>query len=117
MATQIVNGYRLIRKSDGVELERWTSVPNSIVVSGATYFNVPTDFDIGDYKIEPFSWTINVPDPPTIEQIIDGVFPQTGVAKALFEALFEIANRLQALESKSPITRAQLRDWLISKAQ
>lgn len=56
-------------------------------------------------------------DPPSINKIIDHCFPQTGVAKALFEALFEIANRLQVLESKPPITRTQLRSWLISKAQ
>lgn len=53
---------------------------------------------------------------PTLEQTVDFAFPQTGVAKALFEALFEIANRLQVLENKTAITRAQLRAWLISKA-
>jgi hypothetical protein len=55
-------------------------------------------------------------DPPTIEETVDNSFKDTGAAKALFEALFEIANRLQALESKPSITRSQLRDWLIEKA-
>ena len=66
----------------------------------------------GDDPPERPSWM----DTPTIEKIIDAVFPQTGAAKAIFEALFEIANRLQTLESKPSITRAQLRDWLINKA-
>ena len=52
----------------------------------------------------------------TIGEIIDTEFPQTGSAKAIFEALFEIANRLQTLESKPLITREQLRAWLINKA-
>ena len=55
-------------------------------------------------------------DSPDTSKILDYNFPQTGVGKALFEALFEIANRLQTLESKPSITRAQLRAWLISKA-
>jgi len=55
------------------------------------------------------------PPPPTPDEIIDEYFPQTGVARVLFEALFEIANRLQALEAKPPITRAQLKAWLQAK--
>lgn len=52
---------------------------------------------------------------PADEKRIDEAFPSTDVARVIFEAFFEIANRLQALERKSPITRAQLRDWLKSK--
>ena len=55
------------------------------------------------------------PAPPTPTELIDQYFPQSGVAHVLFEALFEIANRLQTLEGKPLITRAQLRDWLINK--
>lgn len=53
--------------------------------------------------------------PETSEDIIAKQFPEDGVMRVLFEALFEIANRLQALEGKQSITRTQLRNWLISK--
>ena len=53
--------------------------------------------------------------PLTDEQKVQIQFPESGSLRVLFEALFEIANRLQALEGKQPITRIQLRNWLISK--
>lgn len=55
------------------------------------------------------------PPPPTDEERIDEAFPQTDVARVLFEAFFEIANRLQALEGKQPVTKAQLKAWLKAK--
>jgi hypothetical protein len=67
--------------------------------------------------------------PPTPQQIIDQAFPQTGTARVLFEALFELANDVRDLRSKinvlapgtysagqaGQITRAQLKSWLESK--
>lgn len=55
------------------------------------------------------------PPPPTDEERIDEAFPQTDVARVIFEAFFEISNRVMALEGKQPITRAQIRDWLKAK--
>lgn len=55
------------------------------------------------------------PPPPTDDERIDAAFPQTDVAKVIFEAFFEVTNRLQALEGKQPITRQQLRGWLKAK--
>lgn len=63
--------------------------------------------------------TITPADPPppplTDSQRIDSAFPQSDVARVIFEALFELSNRVIALEGGQPITRPQLRDWLISK--
>ena len=53
-----------------------------------------------------------VPTPLTNVQRIDAVFPQTDSARVIFETFFNVANRLQALEGKQPITRAQLLDWM-----
>lgn len=66
----------------------------------------------GTVFVAPFSPT---PPPLTGSELIDAMFPQTGTARVIFEAFFEIANRLQTLESKPSITRAQLKSWLISK--
>lgn len=52
---------------------------------------------------------------PTLEDRIDSAFPKTDMAMVIFEAFFEVANRLQVLEGKPSITRSQLRDWLKSK--
>ena len=52
---------------------------------------------------------------PTSEDRIDEAFPQTDIARVIFEAFFELANRLQVLESKPAITRAQLKTWLKAK--
>lgn len=46
---------------------------------------------------------------------IDAAFPKTDSALVIFEAFFEIANRLQAFEGKNPITRNQLKEWLKAK--
>lgn len=46
---------------------------------------------------------------------IDAAFPQTDVARVIFEALFELSNRVIALEGGNAITRGQLRDWLKAK--
>jgi len=52
---------------------------------------------------------------PTDEDRIDSAFPQTDIARVVFGAFFEVANRLQVLEGKQPITKPQLRAWLKSK--
>ena len=53
--------------------------------------------------------------PPTDEERIDAAFPQTDVARVIFEAFFEISNRLIVLEGGAPITKAQLKAWLKAK--
>lgn len=117
MATITKHGFRLIQKNNSAEVQRWPSVPQKLDILGVgTFFNVQPNFDTPTHFIEPVSWDVQVTDPATTAEIIDAVFPQTGVGKALFEALFEVANRLQALESKPTITRSQLRDWLVAKA-
>lgn len=55
------------------------------------------------------------PPPPTDAERIDAAFPQTDVARVLFEAFFAQENRIRALEGSAAITRAQLRDWLKAK--
>lgn len=55
------------------------------------------------------------PPPPTDDERIDDAFPQTDTARVIFEAFFEITNRVIALEGGSQITREQLRDWLKGK--
>lgn len=57
----------------------------------------------------------NPAPPPTDEERIDKAFPQTDVARVIFEAFFEIGNRVQVLEGKQPITRDQLKTWLKNK--
>ena len=54
---------------------------------------------------------------PTDEERIDRAFPKTDMAHVIFEALFELGNRIQVLEGKPPITRVQLRDWLKAKLE
>ncbi len=51
----------------------------------------------------------------TPDEIIDAHFPQTGVARVLFEAIFELANRVRVLEGDGTINRAQLKNWLKDK--
>jgi hypothetical protein len=53
--------------------------------------------------------------PPTDAERIDAAFPQSDVARVIFEALYELTNRVRTLEGNAAITRAQLRDWLITK--
>lgn len=72
--------------------------------------------------------------PPTAAQLIDLAFPQTGTARVLFEALFELANDTRTLRTQMnvelvargqpaaytnaqarQITRAELKTWLESK--
>ena len=55
------------------------------------------------------------PPPPTDEDRIDAVFPQTDSARVIFEAFFELTNRLIALEGGNAITKAQLRNWFKAK--
>jgi len=55
------------------------------------------------------------PPPSTDEQRIDSAFPQSDTARVIFEALFELVNRVAVLESSPAITRAQLKTWLKDK--
>ena len=55
------------------------------------------------------------PAPPTDSERIDAAFPQSDVARVIFEALFELTNRVIALEGGQAVTRAQLRTWLKGK--
>ena len=58
----------------------------------------------------------HIPSPSkTPTERIDAAFPGTDMARVIFEALFELSNRIVALESGTPITRAQLKTWLINK--
>ena len=56
-----------------------------------------------------------VPKVPTAAKLIDAAFPQTGTARVLFEALYELANDVRVLKGQATITRAQLKSWLESK--
>jgi hypothetical protein len=49
------------------------------------------------------------------EKIIDESFPADGVKRVLFEAIFELANRVKALEDGGSYTRAQVKNWLKAK--
>lgn len=55
------------------------------------------------------------PPPPTDEERIDAAFPKTDTARVIFEALFELSNRVVTLEGGNPIDRSQLRNWLKAK--
>jgi hypothetical protein len=46
---------------------------------------------------------------------IDSAFPQSDVGRVIFEALFELVNRVIALEGGSVIDRSQLKTWLQNK--
>jgi len=53
--------------------------------------------------------------PPTVEERIDAAFPQTDVARVIFEMFFELINRVRTLEGGAVITRAQLKDFIKTK--
>ena len=55
------------------------------------------------------------PPPPTDEERIDTAFPQTDVARVIFDTLFEMINRVRVLEGNAVITRAQFKDFLKAK--
>lgn len=69
------------------------------------------------------------PPPKSPADLIDEAFPQSGAARVLFEALFELANDVRDLRTRinglapgtytagqsAQITRAQLKTWLESK--
>ncbi len=55
------------------------------------------------------------PPPPTDEERIDAAFPQTDTARVIFEALFELINRVIVLEAGTAVDRAQLKTWLKNK--
>jgi len=55
------------------------------------------------------------PPPPTDEERIDEAFPQTDVARVIFEMFFELINRVRTLEGGAIITRAQLKDFIKTK--
>ncbi len=55
------------------------------------------------------------PPPPTDEERIDAAFPQTDVARVIFDTLFEMINRVRVLEGNAVITRAQFKTFLKAK--
>ena len=54
---------------------------------------------------------------PTADERIDYAFPITvdDRMRVLFEALFEVINRVRVLEGLGTVTKLQLRDWLKTK--
>lgn len=93
-------------------------VGNQAAYPDAFAVSKPND-EFQSWLIDPATKNVSISFPvvikPTDEERIDAAFPQTDVARVIFEAFFEVANRLQALEGKSPITRDQLKTWLKSK--
>lgn len=55
------------------------------------------------------------PPPPTDDERIDTAFNQSDLVHVIFEALFELTNRIRTLEGNAAVTRSQLRDWLKAK--
>ena len=53
--------------------------------------------------------------PPTDAERIDQAFPQTDTARVIFEAFFELTNRLIAIEGGVAVDRIQLKTWLKNK--
>lgn len=80
-------------------------------VGNVDYVDIKAREARGELVIGPYA-----PDPlPSPADVIDQYFPQSGTGKALFEAIFELTNRLRALEGLAPITRVQLKNWLMGK--
>ena len=55
------------------------------------------------------------PPPPTLTERVDRVFPQSDTGRGIFNAFFELENRVRTLESRPAITKAQLRTWFESQ--
>lgn len=94
-------------------------------------------YTVGPYIVDAIGWEPTLqevealvnPPPLSPSQVIDQHFPQSGTARVLFEALFELANDIRELRREinliSPgrfnnansvdITRSQLKTWLESK--
>jgi hypothetical protein len=90
-------------------------------------FIAPKAGDISSYWLVDFinkSISLNIPPPkppPTDEERIDAAFPQTDVARVIFEVFFEMANQIRALQdtvngtTQGPLTRTQLKDFMKTK--
>jgi hypothetical protein len=101
-------GETVYSESDGSALE--ITAPGPIP---AGYVDQPRP---SEYHLwEAGAWVHYPPPPPTDAERIDAAFPQSDVARVIFEALYELTNRVRTLEGNAAITRAQLRDWLITK--
>ena len=78
----------------------------------------PND-SVGSWLVDGVSQTVSVDFPvivpPTDAERIDSAFPQTDTARVIFEALFELVNRVIALEGGVAIDRIQLKTWLKNK--
>lgn len=87
-----------------------------------TVDGVITEFPGGiPTQAEQDAWTAEYLARDTAEERIDESFPQTDVARVIFEAFFEMANMIRELQdtvngtTQGPITRAQLKTWLKNK--
>ena len=83
-------------------------------------FVVPTPSDsFMSWLVDPVAKQVMVDfpvvTPPTLEERMDAAFPQTDSARAIFNAFFNMENRIRALESKPAITKSQLRKWFESQ--
>ena len=87
--------FQLVDRGEGIEIDPWDT---------DRLGDRPTEQEIRDVTV-----------PSTDEQRIDGAFEDSDAARVIFEAFFEISNRILALEGKDPITRTQLKNWLKSK--
>jgi len=93
-----------------------------VVMDDGRVFDVPDKMSnshrqmLAEWEAEGNTITAYVaPPPPTTDERIDAAFPISDRERVIFEALFELSNRLIALEGGLPITRAQLRTWLKAK--
>ena len=62
------------------------------------------------------AWVDYSPPPKTDDEIIELVTDVTDpMKKVMFEAIYELATRVAAVEGNTPPTRAQFKDWLKAK--
>jgi hypothetical protein len=117
------NGKGRVRffKHDNTFNNRYKAVPVELIDNrpGQYYSPIGEDsvYDVQNGKVVT---TVQYPGSPNVHEptsaeIIDAAFPDTGIARVLFEALFELSNRIIALEGGNAITRAQLKTWLQGK--
>lgn len=93
-----------------------------VVLDDGRQFDVPDNpsnthrQQVAEWVAEGNSIAVYVaPPPPTADQRIDAAVSPTDRDRVFFEAIFELSNRLIALEGGTAVTRAQLRTWLRAK--